>query len=142
MFKMLVLVDGSENSNRAVRQVMGMAQLFREPIDIHLLNVQPAIVSSNVRRYISQDDLNKYHHDEGMAALVPARALLDDAGVKYTHHITVGDVGEVVAQYVEEQGLRLIVMGTRGLGSVTGLLLGSVTTKVLQAAQIPVLLVK
>jgi nucleotide-binding universal stress UspA family protein len=36
----------------------------------------------------------------------------------------------------------MVVMGTRGLGAVTGMLLGSVATKVIHLSDVPVLLVK
>src|SRR5689334_25328247 len=116
MLKVLVLVDGSENSNRAVRYVINSAELYKEPLEIHLLNVQPPIVSGNVKRYISHDDLNKYHHDEGVAALAEARKILDGAGIKYVYHISVGEIGETIVQYVDDKRPNHIVMGKRGLG--------------------------
>src|SRR4051812_15699521 len=110
MLKVLVLVDGSENSNRAVRYIINTAGLYKEPLEIHLLNVQPPIVSGNVKRYISHEDLNKYHHDEGVTALVSARKILDDSGIKYAYHITVGEIGETVAQYVADKQPHHVVM--------------------------------
>ena len=74
--------------------------------------------------------------------LVNARKLLDDAKVKYAYHISVGEVGEVVAHFVNELKCDQVVMGTRGMGSVANMLLGSGATKVLHLVQVPVLLVK
>jgi nucleotide-binding universal stress UspA family protein len=48
----------------------------------------------------------------------------------------------MIAQYAKEKGCDQIVMGTRGLGTVQGLLLGSVATKVIHLANVPVMLVK
>ena len=142
MLKVLIPVDGSDNSSRAVGYVIEEMKLYKEPPEIHLLNVQPGIASGNVKSYISHEDLNKYYHDEGIVALAPARKLLDAAGVKYAYHISVGEVGATVAQYVKEKNIRQIVMGTRGLGAVAGMLLGSAATKVMHAVEVPVLLVK
>jgi nucleotide-binding universal stress UspA family protein len=47
-----------------------------------------------------------------------------------------------VVRYAREQRCSLIAMGTRGMGSVANLLLGSVATKVIGLSGIPVLLVK
>jgi nucleotide-binding universal stress UspA family protein len=47
-----------------------------------------------------------------------------------------------VAKYVKKLSAQQIAMGTRGLGPLTGMLLGSVTTKVVQAVDIPIVLVK
>jgi nucleotide-binding universal stress UspA family protein len=42
----------------------------------------------------------------------------------------------------KEHGCAQIVMGTRGLGTVSGMLLGSVATKVIHLADVPVVLLK
>lgn len=142
MLKILTLVDGSESSNRAVSYVIQMSALCKEAPEIHLLNVQPRVTPGNVGRHVHHDDLDHYYHDEGMAALKPGRKLLDKAGVSHAFHIGVGDVGETVAKYVNELAVQQIAMGTRALGPVAGLLLGSVTAKVVQAVAVPIVLVK
>ena len=140
--KILTLVDGSESSGRAVRYVIEMSAACKEAPEIHLLNVQMPVTPGNIGRAVSHGDLDDYYHDEGMRALAPARKLLDKAGVKHTFHISVGDIGETVAKYVKELPAQQIAMGTRGLGPVAGMLLGSVTAKIVQAVSIPIVLVK
>jgi nucleotide-binding universal stress UspA family protein len=142
MLKILALVDGSESSSRAVRYVIEMSAACKEAPDVHLLNVQLPVTPGNIGRHVNHGDLDDYYHDEGMRALAPGRRLLDDAGVKHAFHIGVGDIGETVAKYVKELSAQQIAMGTRGLGPVAGMLLGSVTTKVVQAVGIPIVLVK
>lgn len=142
MLRVLVLVDGSKNSDRAVKFLIQKIPLYKEPLEIHLLNVQVPIASGNVKSYFSRDQIADYYQDEGVAALKSARKLLDAAGIQYAYHIGVGEVGDTVARYIKEKKLQQIVMGTRGLGSVSGMLLGSVATKVMHSAEVPVLLVK
>jgi nucleotide-binding universal stress UspA family protein len=140
--KILLPVDGSENSLRAVRHVITMKEHYRDPIEVHLLNVQLPVVSGAVKMFISQQQLNDFYHDEGVAALKDARALLDQAGVSYQHHIGVGDLAGTIVTYAKEKQCRQIVIGTRGRGSFAGALLGSVTTKVIHLADMPILLIK
>lgn len=142
MLKILLLVDGSESSSRAAGYVIAMSALCKEAPDIHLLNVQMPVAPGNIGRHVSHGDLDDYYHDEGMRALAPARKLLDKAGVGHAFHIGVGDIGETVAKYVKELAVQQIAMGTRALSPVAGMLLGSVTTKVVQAVDVPVVLVK
>jgi nucleotide-binding universal stress UspA family protein len=142
MLKILALVDGSKSSSRAVRYVIEMSAACKDTPDIHLLNVQLPVTPGNIGRHVSHGDLDDYYHDEGMRALASARKLLDDAGVKHAFHIGVGDIGETVAKYIKELSAQQIAMGTRGLGPVAGMLLGSVTTKVVQAVDVPIVLVK
>jgi len=142
MLKILALVDGSESSSRAVRHVIATSALCKEAPEIHLLNVQMRVTPGNIGRHVSHGDLDDYYHDEGVRALAPARKLLDDAGIRHAFHIGVGEIGETVARYVKELSAQQIAMGTRGLGPVAGMLLGSVTAKVVQAVNVPIVLVK
>ena len=140
--KILLPVDGSENSLRAVQHVIAMKEQYSDPIEVHLLNVQLPVASGAVKMFISQQQLNDFYRDEGVAALKDARALLDQAGVSYQHHIGVGDLAGTITSYAKDKQCRQIVIGTRGRGSFAGALLGSVATKVVHLADIPVLLIK
>jgi nucleotide-binding universal stress UspA family protein len=143
MLKWLVPVDGSESAVRAVSHMIDKIQWFKQPIEIHLLNVQhPMPYGNRVTSVIGHDKVAQYHHEEGLAALQPTRAKLDAAGVKYVFHIGVGDAAETIVEYAKEKGCHQIVMGTRGLGSVSNMIMGSVATKVIHLTDIPVLLVK
>ena len=143
MLKWLVPVDGSDSAVHAVERMIAMLAWFRDGVEIHLLNVQhPMPYGNRVSSVLGHDKIAQYHHDEGIAALQPARNKLDAAGIKYVFHIGVGDAAETIIRYAQDQGCDQIVMGTRGLGAVSNLMLGSVATKVLHLADVPVLLVK
>ncbi len=139
MLRLLVPVDGSENSNRVVGHVLKLAAELREPVDIHLLNVQHPLPGTI--KGVSEQ-AKQFHNEEGLAALAGARRILDDAKVKYTHHISVGDVGPAVARMVEDLKCDQVIMGTRGMSSIANMVLGSVATKVLHLVHVPVILVK
>ena len=141
--KVLVPVDGSESSNRAVDHLIKKFGWYKDGVEIHLLNVQHQVpYGSRVSSVVGHDKLAQYHREEGMTALKPAMQKLDAARVPYHHHIAVGDEAEVICGYAKEKALDQIVMGTRGLGSVSNLVLGSVATKVIHLSPVPVLLVK
>ena len=139
MLRVLIPVDGSANSLRAVKFVIRKASLYSEPLELHLLNVQhpfPGTIQG------VHELAERHHHDEGIKALAKARKALDAAGLKYLYHISIGDSGEVIAHFVREMRIEQVVMGTRGLGAVANMLLGSVANKVLHLVDVPVLLVK
>lgn len=142
MLNLLVATDGSDNGNRVTEHVIRIAGRSTEPLEVHLLNVQVPLASVHVKLFISQDDLNAYYHDEGMAALRSGREKLDAAGIKHWFHVGVGDPAEVIVRYAAEKGCEQIVMGSRGMGTMANLVLGSVATKVIHLAKVPVLLVK
>ena len=141
MLKILLPVDGSDISNRAVADFIYLLDWYREKPEIHLLNVQHSL-DGNVSSFINQADIKQYHHDEGLENLRKACDLLDQAGIVYQYHITIGDPAEMIVRFTSEKYYDLIVMGPRGKGSIQSLLLGSVTNKVMQLSSIPVLLIK
>ncbi|GKS68853.1 nucleotide-binding universal stress protein, UspA family [Nitrosomonas sp. PY1] len=141
MLKMLLPVDGSDNSDKAVAGFISMINWYKELPEVHLLTVQTPL-SGNISFHINATDIKQYHHEEGLKSLENARKLLDQAGISYRYHITVGDPAEMIVQFATEQKYDQIVIGPRGKGNIEGLLLGSVTNKVMQSALIPVLLVK
>jgi len=143
MLKVLVPVDGSESSGRAVDFLIKELGWFKGGAEIHLLNVQPPLpYGKRVSSVLGHDQLAQYHQEEGMAALKNAMQKLDAAKVKYHYHIGVGEGAEVICQFAKEKGCDRILIGTRGLGSVSNLVLGSIATKVIHLSPVPVLLVK
>ena len=146
MPNILVPVDGSVNSMRAVDAACRQVE-HQQGVTVHLLNVQPPNHSGVVKKYLSQDLIDEFNQGIGSEALQPARVRLDEAKIAYTSHIEVGDVAQTIARYVRELFCDQVIMGTRGLGSgniaaLSGLLLGSIATKVLHLVEVPVTLVK
>ena len=134
----LVPVDGSANSLRALKFA---AERFRDAshVQLLLLNVQPAMPpSSRVKPAMIKD----HHKRMSEEALAPARTLAERLGAMFDCYFRVGDPAEVITNFARRTKCAEIIMGTRGLGRIRGLLLGSVTTKVIHLAAVPVTLVK
>lgn len=141
--RVLLAVDGSDSAVRAVQHFLTMREDLRDPggIELHLVNVQRPL-SSDVSNFIDGKTREDYHQEQCEAALAPARSVLDAAAVSYQVHQKVGDPGPTIAALAGSLAVDLIVMGTRGLGSQTGTLLGSVAQQAIEHATVPVLLAK
>ncbi|MEO6024305.1 MAG: universal stress protein [Burkholderiales bacterium] len=139
--KILIPVDGSASALRAVDHAIQLAK-SRVGTEIRLITVQAPVLSGHVKMFISEDQLNAYYRDEGYATLKSAREKLDQAGVAYHHHIGVGHAAETIAQYAKENHCDQIIMGTRGMGAIADLVMGSVATKVIHLSNLPVTLIK
>lgn len=142
MSRILLPVDGSNNALRAVRHIVSKIDWYRRPLELHLLNVQLPIASGLVKTFISKSQLDDYYHDEGVSALESARAELDAGNVPHHDHVGVGESAATILDYARDKKCDLVVMGTHGHSAFGDALLGSVASRVLQEASIPVLLVK
>jgi nucleotide-binding universal stress UspA family protein len=139
--KWLVPIDGSDVALRSIDWIIGHAAEWREPPQIHLINVQPPL-PSDVGRFINADTLREYHLDAGMAALGPARDKLTAAGLVPELHVLVGAAGLAITDFADSHGCSQILLGTHGHSGLAGTLLGSVAMKVVHHARVPVLLVR
>jgi YjbE family integral membrane protein len=140
--RILLAVDGSEGAAKAVRHVLDLRRNLRElpALDVHLINVQRP-VSGDVSTFVAGATLDDYHRERSEQALAPARALLAAAGLTPHEHHLVGNPGQIIAEVAQAEDCDLIVMGTRGLGTHTAALLGSVAQGTAEHAGVPVLLV-
>jgi nucleotide-binding universal stress UspA family protein len=145
--KILVPYDGSAPSERALEYSLRIATAVgKSGVDLHLLNVQEA--DAGVLDYFRRDAadvaarLVATRREAGSKALeTPSRAVAD-AGVRVERMVLLGDPATVIGTYANDQHCDMLVMGTRGLGPIGGLMLGSVTTKVINLVNVPVTLVK
>jgi nucleotide-binding universal stress UspA family protein len=137
--RILVPTDDSPSALRAARHVIELAERGLA-LEVHLLNVQPPLRGA-AAALIAQSALNDYHREEGMKVLAGARGLFEQAGLPVHLHVAVGSPGETVVSFAGRLGCQQIVMGTRGLGSMAGLL-GSVARSVVAESNLPVTLVR
>jgi nucleotide-binding universal stress UspA family protein len=142
MLTFLIAIDGSGYSDSAVDYVVRRADQCREPVHVHLLNVQLPLGGVNVKLFIKPESVESYYRDEGMAVLEKPRGVMRAAGISCDHHIGVGDPGEVIVSYAQANRCDEIVMGTHGRGALAGAVMGSVARNVIQQSSLPVVLVK
>ena len=140
--KILVPVDASPPSLRAVDfaiETLGR----REGTLLVLLHVQnigsidPAGASAMMPEFLSSAASQETAH-----AMNDAIAKCKNAGTVYKAIAGVGQTAKTIAEFAREETVGQIVMGTRGLGGVQGLLLGSVATQVIHLAEVPITLIK
>ena len=138
MMNFLLPVDGSENSDRAVRFVIALHQGLG-PIGVRLLHVET--LASSEGKIVGPAAAGAT--DAGRAPLQSAQSLLDEAGIRYTSELRQGGsyMPQVIAHYAREMDCAAIVMGTRGMGS-TAELFGSIARQVVSQSDVPVTLVK
>lgn len=139
--KILLPVDGSGQSDRAAQQVIALLKNCGKH-EVHVINVQPPIDAPEVRSHMTAGEIEAMQETRGGDALASARALFEQAGIPCTPAVLLGPVAESIVKYAADNGCHKIVMGTRGLGAIGNVLMGSVATQVLHLTALPVTLVK
>ncbi len=135
--KILVAVDGSPISTKAVKFAIKLARMLAEPPELTLFHADPPLLNS-VAIKIGPEGLKRYHDDNAKFATKAARAALNRAHVPFEEEQMVAEPAEAIVRYAKRGGFDLIVMGSRGRSALSGLLLGSVTSKVIAHCDIPV----
>lgn len=140
MRKILVPFDGSESAQRAIQHA---ASVVRDSpsIQLDLLFVVDPMVE-RAQATMSEEENQNQIHREAEQVLQPAMQVLDQAGVKYEYHSRVGSPANEIAEHSREAGCEAIIMGTRGLGPVASVVVGSTATRVVHLADVPVTLIK
>ena len=94
MKAILVPVDGSDTSDRAVRHACDLLEAGLAA-ELHLLNVQPNLGGA-ISTFVSKEQIDTHHREEGHKGLASAVEIAKKAGVAAKVHIGVGRQGEVV----------------------------------------------
>ena len=141
--KFLVAVDGSPASARAVDLAIKFTTEWRQASMI-LLNVQNLAMLGLTEGtgIMPAAWIEEEEEHSGEEALKGHVAACQAAGVHFTARSERGAAAATIEQIAREEKVDHIIMGTRGLGSIRGLLVGSVTTQVIHLVDVPVTLVK
>lgn len=137
-YRVLLAIDGSANADRGAEYVARYGHQLGVT-DVYVLNVQPF---GGYRAYA-------LHHNEilleatslGEHAMAFARSALAAAQLSHRFHTELGEPASAIAHAAEVTRSDEIVMGTRGMGALGNLALGSVAYKVIRLAQVPVTVV-
>ena len=137
MEKILIPVDGSESSERALGKGIELANALKAKLMfLYVANVNQLAVNSCLSAELLEA-VNK----AGDVVLTHAEESTPE-GIETERVMETGSPAPVIIDVAEEKGVDLIVMGSRGLGLVKGVLLGSVSQYVVENAKCAVMVVK
>lgn len=139
--KVLVTTDGSSSAQNALEYTKKLARNHKS-YEVTILTVACSdaalargVVFNPTELASACSAFFKNHIDK-------AKEVFEAEGINVTTVIESGDPAGVILNYVKTQGIEKVVMGNRGLSKISGLLLGSVTSKVIAGVDVPVTLVK
>lgn len=141
--KILLLVDGSENSQRAKEYAIYFSGLTDATVDIlHVVNMGTEFAALNpVAGGYIPEQVTEELKEAGKEILEEASEGF--AAEREVHtHLGFGTPTEVTMSFCEEHKPDLLVMGSRGMGTFKGLVLGSVSGYLVSHAPCPILVIK
>ncbi|GAB6181542.1 universal stress protein [Desulfotomaculum defluvii] len=143
MNKYLLAVDGSDNAKRAAEYLANLTQL-RNNLDItviHAINIRKEVNRfSNNSTDISI--IEKESIDRGWQILNEQVAEFNKIGFQVKKQLVNGDPAVMITEFAKLNNFNHIVLGSRGLNDLQGIVLGSVSHKILHLSHCPVTLVK
>ncbi len=142
MLKFLIAVDGSEPARHAVETVARVAKCA-VGLEVVLLNVRNGPVYYGEIPVFDYEDINQALREQQEKLLSQALAHAQACGLERVATLSaVGEIAAEITRMAKEEGVDQIVMGTRGMGALGSLFLGSQAQRVIHLSDLPVLLVK
>ncbi len=142
MLKILIAVDGSDHANRAIETVGKMA---RSALDLEAILIcvspEPLFYGNYTAATIAQVESDQKKQQD--LILSQAGVLARAQGIKLAEPARAyGVVANEIVRMAKEFKVDQIAMGTRGMGAVGSVMLGSVAQRVIHQSTVPVLLTK
>ncbi len=139
--KILVAADGSKYTKKALAFLVTQEGLAGPDGEILVLNVQLDF-PPHVRRMLGAPAIRAYQRDESRKVLEPVERFLKRHKLTFRTRMVVGHYADEIVKAAIADKAQMIVMGTHGYGALGRAIMGSVATRVVANAEVPVLLVK
>jgi YjbE family integral membrane protein len=136
MSKILIPVDGSKNSDMAVKHAV---RTYGQDSNahFHLCNVQPTLYK-HIGKFLSRQTINEWHAERAALATASASAYLEARGMNFSLRHVSGDKGTAIRDEAVRFGCNRIVVGTSKKNTLSRLFENSTTAKLLEISDIPV----
>ena len=137
--KILVAIDGSDHARKAVGYASDMASKYDATLYfVHVVcgtEVLKDVLEYGKLERAEKPPLSVYLQKIGEEILRKAETEAREKGAKNIQSTVVqGDPAEKIIEFARQKGVDMIVIGSRGLGNIKGLFLGSVSHKVCHLA--------
>lgn len=135
--KILVPVDGSQNSMRGLNEAISIAKASNAEITGFYVFHLPFVSGIRYTQKMKKDA-----DEKAIRALGPAMQACEKAGAKFKYKVGGGKTGSQIVDFAKKNKYDMIVIGARGMSGAKEKFLGSVSNYVMHESKVPVLVVK
>lgn len=136
--RFLAAIDGSVHSWMVLEKAIEYARIFTaEIVLVYCHKKYPKLLGQPYRDQVISSIM-----DQTQETVAPFVRKLEESGLPFTQLMVEEPAGSMIPIVAGNEKCELIIMGSRGLTDLEGLIVGSVTHRVLHLAKCPVLVVK
>jgi nucleotide-binding universal stress UspA family protein len=140
--KILVPIDGSQNSLKALKYAVTLAKGLTAKSSIVVINVHDDSSFNYINQFVTYEDIKNNLIENSQKEMKPAQKLLAKSDITHSFIIEIGNVAETILSIADKEKVGMIVIGSKGRSELSDILLGSVAHRITHKAKQPVLVVK
>ncbi len=139
--KILIAADGSDYTKRMLGYIAAHDEWLGAR---HAYTVMHCVLAIPHRAaaFVDRAQVRAFYESDAEAVFKPIRSFFSMQGINATFVHRIGSPAENVAKLAERGKFDLVILGTHGHGAISGIVMGSVATKVVSLCKIPVLLIR
>ena len=139
--KILLAVDGSPHTKRTLAHLAAHDEWWGSMHQYTVVHVTPSM-GARVAAFMDRAALKAFYAGEAEKIFKPIRAFLTRHGIEATYTARIGAPADEISDLANKGKFDLVMIGSHGHNALAGLVLGSVTTRVLASTKVPVLIVR
>ncbi|MDW0272861.1 MAG: universal stress protein [Nitrososphaeraceae archaeon] len=138
--KILVPVDGSDNSYKALEAALVLSEKLGSNISV--LNVMEQVPITHIESEKLLSELLEAYKKENQEMLSKCSDIASQKGITIKTVLLQGNPAPVILDYSKKENFDLVIMGSRGMGKFKELILGSVSSKIVHHSPCAIMIIK
>ena len=138
--KILVPVDGSDNSYKALEAALVLSEKLGSNISV--VNVMEQVPITHIESEKLLSELLEAYKKENQEILSKCSDIADQKGITIKTVLLQGNPAPVILDYSKKENFDLVIMGSRGMGKFKELILGSVSSKIVHHSPCAIMIIR
>ncbi len=140
MDKILLATDGSKHSTKTIAETIELANKFNAEVTIlYVIEVNPQQGYDFFSAYKSKE---KELENTGNKILENTTQSFREQGITVNTRLEKGNPADIICEIAEKENFELVILGGRGLGKISGIILGSVSNAVANCIKKNIMIIK